>query len=122
MTRDAFAGRLDISVSREDGAVVVRGEGEVDLDTAEQLASALRGAVTDTDGLVVLDLLGVPFMDSSGLKVLLVAAAELGERLVLAISPGSPVMTLLELAEVRDRFTVCGTPQEAMTVRRGSSE
>jgi anti-anti-sigma factor len=122
MTRDAFAGRLDISVSREDGAMVVRGEGEVDLDTAEQLASALRGAVTDTDGLVVLDLLGVPFMDSSGLKVLLVAAAELGERLVLAISPGSPVMTLLELAEVRDRFTVCGTPQEAMTVRRGSSE
>jgi anti-anti-sigma factor len=122
MTRDAFAGRLDISVSREDGAMVVRGEGEIDLDTAEQLASALRGAVTDTDGLVVLDLLGVPFMDSSGLKVLLVAAAELGERLVLAISPGSPVMTLLELAEVRDRFTVCGTPQEAMTVRRGSSE
>jgi anti-anti-sigma factor len=122
MTRDAFAGRLDISVSRADGAMVVRGEGEVDLDTAEQLASALRGAVTDTDGLVVLDLLGVPFMDSSGLKVLLVAAAELGERLVLAISPGSPVMTLLELAEVRDRFTVCGTPQEAMTVRRGSSE
>jgi anti-anti-sigma factor len=122
MTRDAFAGRLDISVSREDGAMVVRGEGEVDLDTAEQLASALRGAVTDADGLVVLDLLGVPFMDSSGLKVLLVAAAELGERLVLAISPGSPVMTLLELAEVRDRFTVCGTPQEAMTVRRGSSE
>jgi hypothetical protein len=61
-------------------------------------------------------------MDSSGLKDLLVAAAELGERLVLAISPGSPVMTLLELAEVRDRVTVCGTPQEAMTVRRGSSE
>ena len=122
MTRDAFAGRLDISVLRENGATVVRGEGEVDLDTADQLATALRGAVDESGGLVVLDLLGVPFMDSSGLKVLLVASADLGDRLALAISPGSPVMTLLEIAEVRDRFAIHGTPLEAIAAGDRDSE
>ena len=119
MTRDAFAGRLDISVMREDGAIVIRGEGEVDLENAEQLASTLRSAAAEPGDPVVLDLLGVPFMDSSGLKVLLVASADLGDRLVLAISPGSPVMTLLDLAEVRDRFVIHGTPQEAIRARGG---
>jgi anti-sigma B factor antagonist len=119
MTRDAFAGRLDISISLQDGAVVLRAEGEVDLDNAEQLATALRSAASEPGDPMVLDLLGVPFMDSSGLKTLLVALGELGDRLVLAVSPGSPVVTLLELAEVRDRFTVHGTPQEAIRARGG---
>jgi anti-anti-sigma factor len=106
-------------VFREGDAIVVRGEGEVDLENAEQLASALRTAIAEAKDTVVLDLLGVPFMDSSGLKTLLVASSELRDRLVLVISPGSPVMTLLDLAEVRDRFTVCGTPQEAIAARGG---
>jgi anti-sigma B factor antagonist len=119
MTRDAFAGRLAISISLQDGAVVVRAEGEVDLDNAEQLATALRSAASEPGDPLVLDLLGVPFMDSSGLKTLLVASGELGDRLALAVSPGSPVVTLLELAEVRDRFAVHGTPQEAIRAKGG---
>jgi anti-anti-sigma factor len=118
MTLDAPSRRLEIAVSQENGAVVVRTRGEVDLDNAEQLATALRSAASGPGDPVVLDLLGVPFMDSSGLKALLVTSGELGERFALAVSPGSPVMTLLELAEVRDRLAVHDTAAAAIEERR----
>ena len=117
MSRDAA--RLETSVRPQDGAVVISVQGDVDLDTAEQLATALRAAASELGDPVVLDLVGVPFMDSSGLKTVLVASDELGDRLVLAISPGSPVATLLDLAEVRDRFTVHDSPEEAIRARGG---
>jgi anti-anti-sigma factor len=121
MTGDG-RGRLDISVSHQNGALVLRAAGEVDLDNAEQLATALRSAAAEPGDPLVLDLLAVPFMDSSGLKAVLVAYGELGERLVLAVSPGSPVMSLLELAEVRDRFEVHDTAEEAIQRRDGPGE
>lgn len=114
MTPDAASGRLEIAVSHQDHGVVVCPDGDVDLDNADQLATALRSAATESAGTVILDLTGVPFMDSSGLKVLLVALREYSERLALAVTPGSPVMTLLELAEVRDRFTVHATADDAL--------
>jgi anti-anti-sigma factor len=121
MTLDGGSRRLDIAVSQENGAVVVRTKGEVDLDNAEQLATALRSAASGPGDPVVLDLVGVPFMDSSGLKTLLVASGELGERFALAVGPGSPVMTLLELAEVRDRLAVHDTAAAAIERRGGGA-
>ena len=53
-------------------------------------------------------------MDSSGLKALLVGSADLGDRLGLVLSPGAPVARLLELAEVRDRFVIHDTLDEAL--------
>jgi stage II sporulation protein AA (anti-sigma F factor antagonist) len=113
--RDAAAGPLKISIEHPDGVAVVRVEGEVDLDNAENLAAALRTAGADGRRGVVADLLGVPFMDSSGLKALLVASADLGGRLRLALSPGSPVLRLLELVEVSDRFDIHNSPDEAVS-------
>ncbi len=110
--RDAPAGHLTISVHAVDGAAIVRAEGEVDLGNAEKLSAALRKAGAG-ENRVVCDLLGVPFMDSSGLRALLVALAELGDRFSLVLSPGAPVTNLLELAEVRDRFRIHATPEEA---------
>ena len=115
--RDASVGTLTISTEDLDGVVVVRAEGEVDLENAEKLSSDLRNAGAG-DTRVVCDLLGVPFMDSSGLRALLVALAELGDRLSLVLSPGAPVANLLELAQVRDRFQVHATPDRAIAAAR----
>jgi anti-anti-sigma factor len=114
--RDASVGALDITLERDGDAAIVRAEGEVDLDTAEKLAAALRDARAESDS-VVLDLLGVPFMDSSGLKTLLVNSAELGDGLSLVLSPGAPIARLLELAEVRDRFQIHETVDQAVAGR-----
>ena len=102
--KDASVGTLRVGTDRVDRAHVIRLEGEVDLDNADKLATALRGAGSESR--IVLDLVGVAFMDSSGLKALLVGSAELGDRLSLVLSPGAPVARLLELAEVRDRFAI----------------
>ena len=115
--RDAAAKGLNVSIEHLEGVAMVRAEGEVDLETAEQLLAALRAASAMSDR-VVCDLLGVPFMDSSGLKALLVHLAELDGRLSLVLSPGAPVGRLLELADVRDRFVIHATPDEAVAAAR----
>ncbi len=89
---------MKIAIERDERATVVRAEGEIDLQNADEFSTALRTAAAGDSGGVVLDLLGVPFMDSSGLKALLIASAELGGRLSLVLSPGAPVTRLLDLA------------------------
>jgi len=112
--RNASSGALKISLELSGPVSMVRVEGEIDLDNADQLTAALRSAAAGDEPQVVLDLLGVPFMDSSGLKALLVASGELGDRLSLVLSPGAPVARLLEIAEVRDRFAIHDDPKEAL--------
>ena len=117
--REASSGALKILLELTGPVSLVRVEGEVDLGNADQLAAALRSAAAGEEPRVVLDLLGVPFMDSSGLKTLLVASGELGRRLSLVLSPGAPVARLLEIAEVRDRFAIHDDPEEALRHAKG---
>ncbi len=121
MTGDAHVGRLEISARDEGETMVVCCEGEIDLASAEQFASGLRSA-GQSDGPVVIDLIAVPFMDSSGLKALLSVSNELGDRVALAMSPGSPIVSLLELAGVSDRFSVHPTPAAAIDALSGGRQ
>jgi stage II sporulation protein AA (anti-sigma F factor antagonist) len=75
--------------------VTVRVAGEVDLDTAEQLAAGLGAC----HGTVVVDLAGVTFIDSSGLGTLVRARNRLtseGGGLLVA-EPTERVRRLFEL-------------------------
>ncbi len=114
MMRDAAVGRLRIVTGRRGQIAIVSAEGEVDLETADSLATALRAQIAAGGDGVVLDLLGVPFMDSSGLKQLLAASNELRDRLIVVLSPGSPVRRLLDLAEIADRIAVAESEDEAV--------
>jgi anti-anti-sigma factor len=67
--------RLEISVTARDGCRVVQVAGELDLRTAPQLDAALdAGRAPGTP--LVLDLARVRFLDSYGLRSLLLANAE----------------------------------------------
>jgi anti-anti-sigma factor len=83
--------------------------GEPDLANAPDLERELR-RVENTDAEVILvDLWGVSFMDSTGMKVLVTAAARCRERnrLVLeCVSPG--VLRVLRLAGVADLLPLAG--------------
>jgi anti-anti-sigma factor len=111
---DAAVGRLRISTRARGAIGIVSAAGEVDLETADTLAAALRSQIASGDDGIVLDLLEVPFMDSSGLKQLLAASNELNDRLVVVVDPESPVRRLLELAELADRIPVTATEDEAV--------
>jgi anti-sigma B factor antagonist len=83
---------------------IVHVKGEVDLAHADDLAAELlsdgcRGAAG-----VVLDMSELEFMDSSGLRAVLVAVEELECPLVAVVAPGSSISRLFELAEVGERL------------------
>lgn len=59
------------SVSQEEHRTVVTLEGELDAASSDELAQVLHGVLSNQPRRVVVDLAGVTFMDSSGLRSLL---------------------------------------------------
>lgn len=87
---------------------VIVASGEIDLASAARFESAIEGFSGQE---VVLDLRGVDFMDSAGLKVLLGQRSRLDESggaLRLVLGEGV-VMRLLELTSVSDAFSISQT-------------
>ncbi len=77
--------------------------GEIDAHTAPQLAEAMQ---TLPDGLVTVDVAGVSFMDSSGLRVLMEAAVrarEAGGDLVVA-RPTAGIARLIEISGLGEQL------------------
>jgi anti-anti-sigma factor len=115
MSRD---GGLELSTDlRETGAgrvAVVRAKGEIDLASADRLAEALRGAADGSAAGVVLDSTEVEFMDSSGLRVVMISVSELDLDLALVVAPGSPVSQLLELTDLDGRIPNFTSEDEAI--------
>src|SRR5215218_8550850 len=77
-TRSRFGGpgmdALSFSLVREVSPPVLSIEGEIDMATADALRAALEDALAENPDLVV-DLQGVTFLDASGIRVFLGAAA-----------------------------------------------
>jgi anti-anti-sigma factor len=82
-----------IEVQRDpSGAVRLLVEGEIDLATADQLDDALKEAEQVNPESIVLDLSALRFIDSSGLRVLLMSA----RRCIRAL----PISTLRERSSI----------------------
>lgn len=89
-------------VQHGDTRAVVSVGGELDMDTATLLHHQLAAQVTQGRANLVLDLSGVPFMDSSGLNIVLRGINEtrqLHGRLLLA-APTDAVRRLLDLTGI----------------------
>ena len=81
--------------------------GELDLHREAELRSSVAALLVDrAPERLVLDVCGLQFLDSSGLRALLACrnhARSLSIPLTLAVTPG-PVTRLLDVAGVRDWF------------------
>ncbi len=97
-------GSLEISSALVDGAVRVSLRGELDLASARQMEEHFAAIDEQAPARVVVDLGGLAFIDSSGLRVLLLAdarAREHGYELVLL--PGQePVQRVFEMTGALD--------------------
>lgn len=95
---------VDIEVTRpSDGYVHVRIGGEVDISTRPPLGDALRRAVDDHDGAVVIDLSTVRFFSAVGVNCVDAAVAELVARgrAVRVVCPDSgPVWRLVDVLKL----------------------
>jgi anti-anti-sigma factor len=107
----------DFELETVDGVPVARITGEVDASNAADLTNRLRD-VADREGPgLVLDLTGVEYIDSSGLRMLLNAASDFADRdqeLRVVIVPDSFTATLFETTGVSGILAVDATSDAAV--------
>ncbi len=93
-----------------DAAAVLVVRGEIDLSLAPRFALALEELVDGKSSSVAVDLAGVGFIDSAGVRELLKArrrADDAGSDLVLR-TPSDACTRVLQLSGVLDEFTIAG--------------
>ena len=95
---------FEVRVERRDGAVVLEFVGEFDLATREDAATALANVISDAPRVIVVNLQGLSFIDSTGLHCLVRAKAladAVGTRLAILNGSG-PAHRLLSLTRMDD--------------------
>lgn len=98
--------------------------GEIDLDTAPVLLETLLSVVEREAGPVVIDLSEVPFMDSTGVHVLIDTLRRLepqNRRLAIACREDGQVHRLLAMTGLLDTLTVHPSRQRAVIAATTSS-
>jgi anti-sigma B factor antagonist len=105
---------LEVRIEDHGGAPVIHVRGELDLSTCEQVETALAQAEGANPPTLVLDLSGISFMDSTGVRTLLQAdsrARRDGRRLLL-IAPPEPAARVLRVTLLDRRFEFIGDLSE----------
>ena len=100
----------DFRIEERAGATppVIAVSGEIDVATAPQLRECLHGVIAQGESTVVLDLLGVTFLDSTALGVLVGAlkrCRELGGELHLVVADPR-IMKIFEITGLTNVFTI----------------
>jgi len=118
-SRHEGTSEIDLTVRSRvaDGWTVLSGEGEVDLYSAPALRDAALAATESGVDHVVLDLTAVPFMDSSGLGVIVACLKrlrEIGGELALVSPPSSPPTKLLSLTGLDHAIPTHATLDQAV--------
>jgi anti-anti-sigma factor len=93
--------------------------GEVDATNAEQLHSALESVVREHPSLMLVDLSGLSFMDSTGLRMLLRASRELDRRggVLGLVAPQASVARVLQLTKADQLIPVYDSVADAAADR-----
>jgi anti-sigma B factor antagonist len=112
----ALDGNLLIGVSREANRVVLRLDGELDLASVPLLESAVQSATLDDPATIVLDLRGLEFIDSTGLRAILLQDKRSTERgQTFALVRGSEqVQRLMRMTGVDEHLKLIDSPEEIL--------
>lgn len=102
--------------------VVVKLPSEIDVTNSGAAGDSLLGALRNS-ALVIADMTGTAFCDSSGLRVLLVArnrAESSGAVLRFVVTPGGAVARSLEVSGFDRLLPICRSMQEALAAEPGA--
>jgi anti-anti-sigma factor len=93
----------DPQMAREGDWLIVAWPGEIDMTNADSLQAETLGAVRNTDAGVTMDLTGVSYIDSAGIRSLLTIRGLLADRqqqLSVVLPEGSMLTRALEISGV----------------------
>lgn len=105
-----------LSVVHQSGFTIARLEGDLDLATVPALRERLFGVLGRGVRLLIVDLSGVPFCDTSGLAMLIgmQRRARVRQIAVRLAAPRPQLTELLRSTGLDSSFTICATlPAEA---------
>ena len=71
---------MDIGLERQDGALIAKPEGRVDGINASDFEKALRDAIDEEGGPLIVDLEKLTYISSAGLRAILLIAKLLAQR------------------------------------------
>jgi anti-sigma B factor antagonist len=98
---------LRITAHTYGSTVVVEVAGEIDMDTAPELAEALTTALADHPAAVVADLSAVTYLDSAGLRVLVTAhTAAHGTTGFAVVANSSATVRPLQITGLDQELTI----------------
>lgn len=106
----------DVNIEIEDGTLVARLTGEVDMSNIDAVRNVLAEAISNDALRAVIDLSETGYLDSAGINFFLELRERLrvrGQGLRLVVPEGSPVLPALEYAGVTDALRVSATVPEA---------
>ena len=110
--------RIEVDTRTEDGVAVIVPRGELDVAGTPALEDALADVIEEPGVAgVVVDLSGLEFMDSSGLRAVVLADRRLrdeGLRFAL-VRGGEPVHRVFELTRMTDRLTWVQSPGDLLS-------
>jgi anti-anti-sigma factor len=106
-----------VEVFAKNGVPIVRVQGEIDLSNADGVLTKIRGAQDKGARGMVVDLQGLEYIDSAGVRLLFRASRAVGAaggRFVAVVPRGSPIRRVLDLAEASTVFPLEESEEAAL--------
>ena len=114
----------DLNLREEEGVVVARLDGEIDLSNARQLGDQLTAAVPNAALGVVVDLSGTTYLHSSGIHLMFELAERLRGRqqqLRVAVPAGAPLRRVLRVVDLESAVPIAPTVEQAVADLRAAA-
>lgn len=102
--RTGKLGSLIVRSEREGDAHIVELVGELDLDGAPRLEAELRSAEASDASSIVVDLGQLEFIDSTGIRLLLMASERCAEGRLAILRGPKQVHRVFEITDLADRL------------------
>ena len=116
VTDDIADEPMGVDVARSDGAAVIRLSGEIDMLTTPTLRAKVTEELAGSPAVLVLDMLAVDFLGSSGLALLVEALEESRNRSVALrlVANSRPVSRPLQATGLTDLFEMYPSVEDAL--------
>ncbi len=110
--------QLEIFIDSEGDAKIVRPVGDIDLSGAPALRQQISQAQQEHPTRLIVDLSGVPYMDSSGLATLVEAMqiARRNDALLIICSLQDKVRSIFEIARLDMVFKIAQSRDDAISM------
>lgn len=91
---------MEITAEREGRTLTAKATGRVDGVNASEFEQTLRDTIQDDDTAVILDLAGITYLSSAGLRAILLTARSLSQRKAkfMLCSPSAPIREVFEIS------------------------